>query len=105
MGLALAFCCAGPVIVTGAAAGSAATGALTLGSSLWLVWPIAVVSGLAALWAYRLAVSPSATPGEWNGHRRRRYRPLIPADGSARSTWQAGQDAFRDLLPAGGRSC
>lgn len=67
MGLALAFCCAGPVIATGAAAGSAATGALTLGSSLWLVWPIAIVSGLAALWAYRLAVRRPRRPASGTG--------------------------------------
>lgn len=70
IGLALAFCCAGPVIVTGAAAGSAATGALTSGSALWLAWSIAIVSGLAAFWAYRLAVRRLRRParGTSTGH-------------------------------------
>jgi hypothetical protein len=59
MGLAVAVCCAGPVLAAGAAAGSAAAGVgAAFGWRLGLVWAAAPTLGLAALWLRRRAARP-----------------------------------------------
>lgn len=63
MALAAVSCCAGPVVAAGAAAGSAAAGAAASGWRLWLVWAVALMSGLAAFGLYRRAARPGPCPG------------------------------------------
>lgn len=80
MALAAASCCAGSVVAAGAAAGSATAGAAS-GWRLWLVWAVALMSGLAAFGLYRLAARPGASPGRARASR----APSVTED---RQPWQ-----------------